>query len=83
MLKFCLFLSLIALSTQQEEFDLDQLLSSMTIEEKCGQMTQVTFDVIANSIQVNNITKSPFFKFITKKEMNKYLFFRLLQMIIQ
>lgn len=82
MLKFWLFLALIALSTQQEEVDLEQLLSSMTIEEKCGQMTQVTFDVIANNIQVK-YTFYVFFIFITKKENKQIFIYRLLQMIIQ
>lgn len=36
--------------------DLKKLLDSMTLEEKCGQMTQVTFDVIQNA---SNDPKNP------------------------
>ena len=45
-IKFVLLLTLIGIS---HGYDIQKLLRSMTQEEKCGQMTQITYDVIQKS----------------------------------
>ncbi len=44
---FTLTLLIAVVFTQQNDIDIDKLILSMSVEEKCGQMTQITFDVIA------------------------------------
>lgn len=48
MLKIVTLLILTLVSVAyQNDVDIDALIASMTPEEKCGQMTQITFDVFA------------------------------------
>lgn len=60
MLKLSLMLILITLhNTSCNTKDIDRLLSSMTNEEKCGQMTQVVFDVVQKSPQPTDYDENP------------------------
>ncbi|CAF0863246.1 unnamed protein product, partial [Brachionus calyciflorus] len=64
MVKILLLFAFLTLSVQA--IDIDKLLQSMNIEQKCGQMTQVTFDLIQNDEQPNydenpvNLTKAEY-----------------------
>ena len=50
---------ILALFTISNAIDINQLLNSMTVEEKCGQMTQVTYDVIEKKPQPTNPDETP------------------------
>ena len=42
-----LFITVASIAQHRNEIDIDKLILDMSVEEKCGQMTQITFDVIA------------------------------------
>ncbi|RNA13667.1 beta-glucosidase, partial [Brachionus plicatilis] len=57
MAKFCVLFCLWFCLT--DAIDIDALLNSMSLEEKCGQMTQVTFDVIQKLPQPADFDENP------------------------
>ncbi|RNA42662.1 beta-glucosidase [Brachionus plicatilis] len=58
MLKYTLIFMCLSF-TPCKAIDIDKLLSSMNYEEKCGQMTQVVFDVVQNSPQPTDFDVNP------------------------
>jgi len=57
MIKIVLLFAFLTLSVQAN--DIDKLLQSMNIEQKCGQMTQVTFDVIEKTPRPTDPDENP------------------------
>ncbi|CAF0979120.1 unnamed protein product, partial [Brachionus calyciflorus] len=57
MIKIVLLYAFLTLSVQAN--DIDKLLQSMNIEQKCGQMTQVTFDVIEKTPRPTDPDENP------------------------
>ncbi|CAF1016333.1 unnamed protein product, partial [Brachionus calyciflorus] len=57
MFKIAVILAFVVVSVKA--IDIDKLLQSMNVEQKCGQMTQVTFDVIEKTPRPTDPDENP------------------------